>query len=126
MREATTGVDGRERLGQHHAEALAAERRRAEQVGLAEQAPLLLLGDAPGDLDALGVEQQRLDLELGGAGDREAGVDAGAAQRLEGAQQHGQALAPLGAADEEDVELLVGAAALGRAALRSTPFGTIR
>ena len=52
----------RERLGQHHAEALAAEGRRAEQVGRAEQAPLLLLGDAAGDLDALGVEQQRLDL----------------------------------------------------------------
>ena len=56
------GGAGGERLGQHHAEALAAERRRAEQVGLAEQAPLLGVVDLAGELDALAVEQQRLDL----------------------------------------------------------------
>ena len=59
MFEATTGVPGRESLGQDHAEALAAQRGRAEQVRRAEQAPLLLVGDAAGDLDAFGVEQQR-------------------------------------------------------------------
>ena len=42
------GRRGCERLREHHAEALAAQRRRAEDVRLAEQAPLLLVGHAPG------------------------------------------------------------------------------
>ena len=53
----------------------------------------------------------------GGAGDGQAGVDARAAQRLEGAQQHRQALALLGAADEQQLEVLV-AGACGLAARR--------
>src|SRR5207253_1474217 len=52
----------RERLGEHHAEALAAERRRAQQIGFMKQPPLFVLGHAPGDLDALVVEQVGLDL----------------------------------------------------------------
>ena len=65
------------------------------------EAPLLLVGDAADDVDALVIEQERLDLLVGGAGHGQPGVDAGAAQRLERAQQHGQALALLGAAEEE-------------------------
>ena len=49
-----------------------------------------------------------------GARDGQPGVDAGAAQRLEGAQQDRQALALLGAAEEEQLERAVGGA-LGRA-----------
>ena len=99
-----------------------------EQVGLAEQAPLLLVGHAAGHVHALGVEQQRLHLLLGGAGHGQPGVHAGAAQRLEGAQQHGQALAGLGAADEQQLERAVaaGRGRSGSAADRSTPLGTIR
>ena len=97
-----------ERLGQHHAEALAAERGRAEQVHGAEQAPLLLLGHPPDHVHALRVEQERLDLLGGDARDREPRAHAGAAQRLEGPQQDRQALAPLGATDEEDLQVVPG------------------
>ena len=103
---------GGERLGQHHAEALAAQRRRHQQVGLAQQAPLLLVADAAGHVHALGVHQDRLDLFPGGAGHGQARGHAGAAQGLEGAQQHGQALAVVGAAHEQQLER-VGAAVVG-------------
>jgi hypothetical protein len=96
-----------ERLREHHAEALAAERGRAEQVGLAQQAPLLGVVHGPRDLNALRLQEQRLDLLDGGPGDREASLDPGTAQRLEGPQQHGEALALLGAAHEQDLQLLV-------------------
>ena len=91
----------RERLGQHHAEALAAQRRRDEHVGVVHQPPLLLVADAADDVDAGAVEQVRLDLLGRRAGDGQAGSDAGGAQRLEGAQRDGQALALLGAAEEQ-------------------------
>ena len=104
---------GGERLREHHAEALAAERGRAEQVGLAQQAPLLGVVHGPGDLHALRLQEQRLDLLDRGPGHREARLDPGAAQRLEGAQQHGKALALLGAADEQDLQLLVRAQVIG-------------
>ena len=122
--------DGRvrgKRLRQHHAEALAAERRRAQQVGLTQQAPLLRVADAAGHVHALGVHQHRLDLFPGGAGHRQPGGHAGTAQGLEGAQQHGQALAGVGAAHEQQLQRsLPRLACSGRAAARSTPFGTIR
>ena len=79
------------------------------------------------DLDALGVEQQRLDLLGRGAGDGEPRGHAHAAQRLEGAQQHGQALALLGAAHEDDPQRVVAGARRPAAPRdRSTPFGTMR
>jgi hypothetical protein len=96
-----------EGLRQHHAEALPAQRGGAQEVGLAEQAPLLLLRHPPRDVHALRVEEQRLDLVPGGAGDSQPGRHAGGAERLEGAQQHGQPLALLGAAHEEQAQLLV-------------------
>ena len=56
---------GRERLGQHHAEALAAQRRRAEDVGARERGVLALVVAAAEDGHALvAVEQQRRDLLL--------------------------------------------------------------
>ena len=121
------GRAGRERLGEHHAEALAAERRRHQQVGLVQQAPLLgLARTRAGHLHALVVEQERLDLLAGGARDGEPGIHAGGVQRLERAQQHGQALALVGAAHVEQPQLVAGGArALCGAAERSTPFGTI-
>ena len=93
-----------------------------------EQAPLLLVGHAPGHVHALGVEQQGRDLLLGGAGHGEPGVHAGDAQRLEGAQQDGQALAGLGAARRTAARAARRRAcgAEGIAAARSTPLGTIR
>jgi hypothetical protein len=75
---------GRERLRQDHPEALAAEGGGHEHVGAAEELPLRLLRDLTDHLYALWIEQQRLDLLLGRAGDREPGVDAGAMQGLEG------------------------------------------
>ena len=51
-----------ERLGQHHAEALAAQRRRAQHVGVARHAMLLVVGDLAQRHDAAVVEQQRIDL----------------------------------------------------------------
>ena len=63
---------------------------------------------AAGHVHALRVEQQRLDLLRGHAGDRQARGHAGVAQRLEGAQQHRQPLAALGTADEEDLEVVAG------------------
>ena len=81
---------------------------RAEQVRLAEQAPLLLLGHPAGHVHALGVEQQRLHLLGGDSGDRQARGHARVAQRLEAPQQHRKPLAALGTAEEEDLEVLAG------------------
>ena len=95
------------RLGQHHAEALAAQRGGAQQVGLAQQAPLLVLAHAAQHLDALGLEQQRANLVVRGARHGQPGSHARAAQRLEGPQQHGQPLALLRAPDEQQAQLAV-------------------
>ena len=97
---------GRERLGQHHAEALAAERRRDQHVGLVHQPPLLVVGHAADDVDPVGVEQVRLDLVAGRSRDGQARGDAGGAQRLEGAQRDGQALALLGPAEEQQAHVV--------------------
>ena len=106
------GSPGREGLGEHHAEALTAERGRTEQVGLAQQSPLFLVVDAAGHIHPVGLEQQRLDFRRG-AGDRQAGLHAGAAQGLEGAQEHRQPLAFLGAAHEQQPQLVVGSRRIG-------------
>ena len=92
---------GRERLGQHHAEALAAERRRAEHVGRARarRCFALVVDACRARVTPRAVEQQRRDLLRRRADDRQLGGDV-LAQRLEGAQQHRQALALDGLADE--------------------------
>ena len=51
-----------EGLREDHAEALAAERRGAEHVRLADDAGLLLVVDATEDRHAARIEEQRLDL----------------------------------------------------------------
>ena len=99
---------GGEGLGQHHAEALAGERGRAEHVGVAVGLPELLLRDAPAGID---LAEDRRD-RRGGARSRRGDADRGQAagdvlgERLEGAQQHRQALALLGAADEQHLQLV--------------------
>ncbi len=74
----------------------------------AEEPPLLLLGHPPDHVHALRVEQERLDLLGGDARDRESRAHAGPTQRLEGPQQDRQPLAPLGATDEEDLQVVPG------------------
>ena len=62
---------GGEGLGEHHAEALAAQRGRDEQVGRGQGLRLLGVGDLAQDVDALrAVEHERLDLVAVGADDR--------------------------------------------------------
>ena len=56
---------GRERLGQHHAEALAAQRRRAQHVGALEHAALVRVAALAQRDDAAVVEHQRRDLVAG-------------------------------------------------------------
>ena len=96
---------GRERLGQDHAERLAAQGRRGQHVGGLEREALALVGDAAEHRDALALDQHRRDLGLARAHDREAHVLV-LAQRLEGAQQDRQALALDGLADEDDLQRL--------------------
>ena len=96
----------RERLRQHHAEALAAERRRAQHVGAARaRARLSASRHLPSANDVAVVEHQRRDLVLADAHDvqRDGQV---LAQRLERAQQHRQPLALDGLADEGDPQRL--------------------
>ena len=142
MSEATTGVIGGERLGEHHPEALAAERGRAQHVGAAQLGGLLALGDLAERVHPTIVEQQWRDLLGAGADEGERGGHV-LAQRLEGAQQHRQTLALDGLTDEQDAQRrrsAVGSALTvsdhaprareGRASEaasgRCTPLGTIR
>ena len=94
-----------ERLGQHHAEALAAERRRAEQVGLARAGATSRPRSRgrPRSTPSGSSSSGSTSSAVAPATVRRAS-DAGAAQSLEGAQQHRQPLALLGAADEQDLE----------------------
>ena len=92
---------GRERLGQHHAEALAAERRRAQHVGVGQHLQLLLVAALAVRDDVARVEHQRRHLLGVDADDVKRRGDV-LAQRLERAQQHRQALALDGLADERD------------------------
>ena len=101
-------MPGGHRLDQDHAEALAGERGRAEDVGLAERAPEHAVGDLAEDVDLLGdlgVGDPAVDLLGVGADDRQPGRDV-LDQRLEGGEQDRQALALLGAADEEQAEMV--------------------
>ena len=101
---------GRERLGQHHPERLAAQRRRAEDVRARERLALLLLADAAEGLDGTLVVEQRRQLALVDADHRQARVDV-LVQRVERAQQDLQALALDDLADEGDLERLARRAA---------------
>ena len=93
-----------ERLGQHHPEALAAERGRAQHLGTGELRELALLAHLPERVHAAVVEHHVGDLLGAGADERERGRDL-IAQRLEGPQQHRQALAFDRLTDEEDPQL---------------------
>ena len=119
---------GRERLGEHHAERLAAERRRAQQVGAHER------GVAGGVVDPPERVMPSPSCTSGAISsavepdDRQLGGNLGA-QRLEGAQEHGQALALDGLADERDPQRLARRPGRGPGtppAGSATPFGTTR
>ena len=119
---------GSEGLGQHHAEALAGERGRAEHVGPVQLRPEALAGDPAADVDRaqqLGVgEVAQHVLALGADHGEPAGnvLDQGA----EGGQQDRQPLALLRTADEEDPQLAPPArTARSGAASTSTPLGMI-
>ncbi len=107
------GRGGGERLRQDHAEALAALRRRAQHVGLAQARELLLLGDLAERLDPGAVEGHVSDLFGARTDERELRGHV-LAKGLEGGDQNRQALALHGLPDEEDAQLL----ALGAPALR--------
>ena len=92
---------GRERLGQNHPEALAADRWCAQDVRLLEHPAFLFVVDLAEHPHATGVEHQRTEL-LGGGADHGQLRRNVIAQRLEGAQQQRQALALDGLADEHD------------------------
>ena len=96
---------GGERLGQHHPERLPAQRGRAEHVRALQHLPLAVVADPAQRDHALGVDQQRRQLVRVDADDGELGRDL-AAQRLERAQQHREALALQGLADERDPQRL--------------------
>ena len=117
---------GRERLGQDHAEALAAQRRGAQHVGLVQAAPELLVVHAAVRLDAvhaaLDLGEQRLDA-LGGPHRSPRGGRNVPAQTREGGQQHGQALALLLAADEHDLQGVVDRLRPARRRVEVDPFG---
>ena len=108
---------GRERLRQDHPERLAAERRRAQHVGVAQRGRLDGVVDAPERGHALALDQQRRQLLRRQPDDRQLGRNL-AAQRLEGAQQHRQALALDGLADEHDPQRLARAPARAARARR--------
>ena len=119
---------GREALRQHHAEALAAERRRAQQVGRLEHALLLGVVDAAEHRHAAVVQQHGLYLVAVGADDRQLDRHVVVAQRLERAQQHRQALALDRLADEREPQGPVGGRRRARTCRSgtATPLGTIR
>ena len=93
-----------ERLGQDHAEALAAERRRAQHVGARQLGAACAASETlpsartPRSSSIMCATSSRR-----GADERERRRDV-VAQRLEGAQQHRQALALDGLADEQDAQ----------------------
>ena len=118
-----------ERLRQHHAERLAAERRRDQEVGLAQRLALALVGDLAQRVDAAVVEQHAVDLVGRRADDLELDGQV-LAQRLEGAQQHRQPLALDRLADEDELQRLTreraAASPRGDPASTCTPLGITR
>ena len=120
-----------ERLRQDHPEALAVQRGRAHHVRARQLGLLALLGDLAERLHAAVVEHHVRDLLGRRAGERERRGDL-VAQRLERAQQHRQALALDGLADEQDAQWrrppdVLGGARLGAPrGWRWTPLGMMR
>ena len=100
------GGAGGERFGQNHAEALAAERWRAQHVGGAQLRMLALVVDLAERAYAAGVDQHRRELLVGRPDHGQFGVDV-LAQRLERAQQQRQALALDRLPDEGDPQAIV-------------------
>jgi hypothetical protein len=104
-------------LDQDHAEALAGERGGAEDVGLAERAPEDTVADLAEHVHPLldgGVGDPARDL-LGVGADHGQAARHVLDQRLERGQQDRQALALLGAADEQQAQVVgLGLRALGR------------
>ena len=96
---------GGERLGQHHPEALASQRRGAQDIGALQLLALAGVVDLAQHADVAVVEHQRRELFGGGADHGQLGGDV-VAQRLEGAQQKRQALALDRLADEDDAQPL--------------------
>jgi hypothetical protein len=92
---------GGERLGQHHPEALPAQRRRAQDVGALQLLALARIVDLAQHVDAAIVEHQRSELLARGADHGELGGDV-LAQGLERAQQQRQPLALDRLTDEHD------------------------
>ena len=92
----------RERPREHHAEALAAERRRGHDLRREHLPRQLLLREEAEHVDAVepGAGHVQADGERVSPDDAQPGAGARVHVRP-GAQQHGQALAPLVAADEE-------------------------
>ena len=116
---------GRERLDQHHPEALAAERRRAEDVGLMKAAPQLVLGEPAAGLDRLGhlgVGDVGLELLFVDPDDDETHGHV-VVERRERAEQRRQALALLGPADEHDPQAVVVGLGAGRGGVEIDPVG---
>ena len=89
--------------------------------------PELLAGDAAGEVDEahrLGIGEVAHDVVALGADHRQPAGDV-LGEGAEGAEQDRQALALLGATDEDDAQLLAGGFGPGGAAARSTPLGMI-
>ncbi len=95
----------RERLGQHHAEAFAAQRRRTEEIGVRKLPALGGLVNLAERAHAAAIKQQRLELFWRGPDQGQLARKV-FAQRLEGAQQHREALALHGLTDEYDLQLV--------------------
>ena len=105
---------GRERLGEHHAEGLAAQRRGAQQVGGGEHRVLLgVARSRPSAVTPAASTSSGPSSSAPDADHRQLGRDL-LAQRLEGAQEDRQALALDGLADEGDPQRLARCAAAGR------------
>jgi hypothetical protein len=99
---------GGEGLGEDHAEALAGERGGAEQIGLVQSRPQILPGDPAADVDpahCLGIGEVAKNVVSLGPDHREAAGDV-LHQSFKRGQEDRQALALLGAADEQDPQLL--------------------
>ena len=102
-----TGDDrraGSEGLGQNHPKTLAAERRGYQQVGLSQQALLLVIVNEPGDANAARIDQERLDVCFGGADDRQLGIDK-IPQPFEGREQDRQPFSIDRLPDEDELQL---------------------
>ncbi len=108
---------GGKRLGEHHAEALAAQRGRAQDVGALQLGRLALVVDLAQRAYAAIVDEQRGEFLARRADHGQLARDV-LAQRLEGPQQQRQALALDRLADEHDPQTVV---ALGPATAPAGP-----